>query len=199
MRRAFSAVLSAALIAALGAIAPGSASAQVTGASESNLQKAWDLDLSGTVGVSPGIGAATTGLDLSGAVTLVRTNQWDEFHHRCLGLTAMATTLWAGSTPDAGSPREQGIFVGPRLDAGDVHGAGFVRVFAGARHLSSDGPVTVSQTTLGIGAGVGLEVLGVLFDINWLMSPWEARSSNRLTVSVGYIRSFRLGPGRSGG
>src|SRR5436190_21115654 len=125
-----------ALIAALAAIAPMNVSAQVTGAPESNIEKAWDLDVSGKVGVTPGIAAATTGLDVSGAVTLVRTNQRDEFSHRCWGLTAMVTTVWAGSTPDAGSPREQGIFVGPRLDSGDVHGTGFVRVFAGARHLS---------------------------------------------------------------
>jgi len=193
-------VKSVALIAVLAAIAPVSVSAQVTGAAESNLEKAWNLDVSGKVGVSPGIAAATTGLDVSGAVTLVRTNQLDEFSHRCWGLTAMVTTVWAGSTPDTGSPREQGIFVGPRLDSGDIHGTGFVRVFAGARHLSghgpaSDGRATFSKTTLGVGAGVGLEVLGVLFDINWVMSPWEAESSNRLTVSAGYIRSFRRGHG----
>ena len=180
-----------AVLVALAVLAPGTASAQTTRLSPSSPGKGWNLDFSGSAGISPGIGAAATGLDLSGAVTLVRTTHPDELAHHCWGVTTLATTDWTRSTSGAASSHEVGVFAGPRWDYGDADGTGFVRVFAGARQLSEE-----RNTTFAIGAGMGVEVLRVLLDVNWVMSPWNKHSPYRLTVSAGYMWSFRLRAGR---
>ena len=139
--------------------------------------KNWNLDFTGGVGVSPGMGAATTSLDLSGAVTVLRTtHQDDEFHHRCRGLTARFS----------GSPNERSLMVGPQWDAGDPDGTLFVRVLAGVRKPSSP----ASELTPAVGAGVGMAVGPILLDVNWIVSPWAERAPQRLSVSLGYTWSF---------
>ena len=141
--------------------------------------KSWNADVAATVGIGPGIGAATTGLDLSGAVTVVRTTESEVFNHRCLGLTTMFTV----------TPHERAFLVGPRWDAGDDDGSGFVRLLAGVRNVSAPDR---SQSTVGIGAGAGLSIGGVLLDVNWIISPWAEHAPQRLSVSAGYIWSFPL-------
>jgi len=190
-----------ALIAVLAVLAPGTVLAQTTGLSPSNPEKSWNLDFSGSVGISPGIGIATTGLGVSGAITFARTTELGEFAHRCWGFTAMVTTDRARSTPEAANFREVAVFAGPRWDHGDTDGTGFVRLFGGARQLSQreptpQGRAAASKTTFALGAGMGVEVLRVLLDVNWVMSPWEKLSPYRLTVSAGYMWSFRLGRGQ---
>ena len=91
-----------ALIAVLAVLASGTLLAQTT-RSTSSQEKSWNLDFSGSAGISPGIGAAATGFDLSGAVTLTRTTQPDELVHRCWGLTTLVTSDWTRSTPGAAS------------------------------------------------------------------------------------------------
>jgi hypothetical protein len=190
-----------ALIAVLAVLAPGTVLAQTTGLSPSNPEKSWNLDFSGSVGISPGIGIATTGLGVSGAITFARTTELGEFAHRCWGFTAMVTTDRARSTPEAANFREVAVFAVPRWDYGDTDGTGFVRLFGGARQLSQreptpQGRAAASKTTFALGAGMGVEVLRVLLDVNWVMSPWEKLSPYRLTVSAGYMWSFRLGRGQ---
>ena len=174
-----------ALLVVLVVLAPGTALAQTMRLSPSNPAKSWNLDFSGSAGISPGIGDAVTGLNLSGAVTLVRTTEPDDLVHRCWGVTTIVTTDWTRSTAGAASSHEVGVFAGPRWDYGDADGTGFVRVFTGARQLSEN-------TTFAVGAGMGVEVLRVLLDVNWVMSPWNKDSPYRLTVSAGYMWSFRL-------
>ena len=162
---------------------PQSAIAQV--AEPSPPAKEWNFDIAGTIGVTAGIGAATSGLDVSGAAAVVRTRRPAPSQHRCLGLTAMVTI----------APREWSVLTGPRWDAGDLEGVAFVRILAGLRHISgpprqSDGEPEWSASTLGVGAGAGVSVLGVLLDVNWVMSPWDERAPHRLSISLGYIRSF---------
>jgi hypothetical protein len=135
-------------------------------------------------------------LGVSGAITFARTTELDEFAHRCWGFTLMVTTDWARSTPEAANSREVAVFAGPRWDYGDTDGTGFVRLFGGVRQLSQREPIrqgqaTASKTTFALGAGMGVEVLRVLLDVNWVMSPWEKQSPYRLTVSAGYMWSFR--------
>jgi hypothetical protein len=152
-----------------------------------------NLDVAGAVGISPGIAAATSGLDLSAAVTLVRPTDTQEFSHRCLGLTALVSAAWTRS-----APREESVLVGPRWDAGDVHGTGYVRILGGVRRFSgiraqSPGQPRFSDVSVAVGVGAGIEVIGFLLEVNWIASPWAAEASHRLSFSVGYTRSFRLG------
>jgi len=151
--------------------------------------EAWNLDIAGTAAISPGIGAATTGLGLSGAVTIVRSAESGDFDHRCVGLTAMFTGLWSRSEPPAANARERSVLFGPRWDAGDLDGTAFVRVLAGLRRSGGANP---PAGTIGIGAGVGMAVGAVLLDVNWVVSPWSDEASHRLTVGIGYIWSRRL-------
>ena len=168
---------------------PVSAFAQSQSATRA-VPKTWQIDFSGAAGISPGIGSTTTGFDLTGAATLVRSSHPDEFSHRCWGITLLATNVWANSSPELGRPRERGLFVGPRWDNGDPDGPVFLRVFAGARRLSSE--ASDATTTLAIGAGLGIEVLGILLDTNVVLSPWNDTSPYRVTFSAGYIWSWRL-------
>lgn len=117
--------------------APGSAHAQARAVAPS-VPKSWHLDLAGTGGISPGIGASTTALDLSGAVTFVRTTEPDEFSHRCRGLTVVLSSIYARSAPELANPREQSLMVGPRWDSGDSDGTGYIRLVGGVR--SEDAP-----------------------------------------------------------
>ena len=159
-------------------------------------KKTWNLDIAGTAGISPGIGAATTGLDVSAAVAVVRSTESGDFGHRCFGLTTMFTGLWARSEPGTAGARERSVLVGPRWDAGDLDGMAFVRVLGGVRQLSGPSPTPNGQpessdTTVAVGAGLGVAVLGVLVDLNWVMSPWFEGSSQRVTVGIGYVWSPR--------
>ena len=146
--------------------------------------KNWNVDFAGTVGMRPGIGAATTGMDVSGTVTVVRSTHADGFQHQCKGLTAMFSL----------APGEQLMLVGPRWDVGDMGDAAFFRLLAGVRRLTetvptSNGQLESSESTLGIGAGVGIAVGVVLLDVNWIVTPASERARHRLTVSAGYIWS----------
>ena len=148
--------------------------------------KSWNLDVGGSVGVRAGIGALTTSVDLSGSVTVVRTTETEPMSHRCLGLTAMFV----------GASDERALFVGPRWDSGDDDGTVFLRILAGPRRLSGSLADSGSETTLGVGAGVGLAVGGLGFDVNWIMSPWAERGSQRVSVSLSFIWSVPLAKGR---
>jgi hypothetical protein len=174
--------------------APRDATAQNV---QSSSRTTWNLDLAGTAGIKLGIGAATTGADLSGAVTVARSTEFDEFSHRCLGLTTMFSGVWSRSEPGMADARERSVLVGPRWDAGDLDGAAFVRILGGVRQVSglratSDGHVGFSETTGGVGAGFGVAVAGVLLDVNWVISPWADETPQRLTFGLGYIWSVPL-------
>ena len=159
-----------------------SAIAQV--AEPSGPSKNWNVDFAATFGVRPGIGALTTGADVTGSVTVVHSTHADDFHHRCKGLTAMFSL----------APGEQLLMLGPRWDAGDQEGTAFFRILAGVRKLTetvstTTGPLETSESLLGVGAGAGVAVLGVMLDVNWIMSPASERARHRLTVSAGYTWS----------
>jgi hypothetical protein len=144
----------------------------------------WNLDVAATVGVRPGLGAATTGPDGSVAVTVVRSTHSGIFGHRCSGLTTMFSL----------APGEQLLLAGPRWDAGDQEGTAFFRLLGGVRKLTETAPGSnglrkSSESGLAIGAGVGVAVGGVLLDVNWIVSPWSELAKHRLTVSAGYIWS----------
>jgi hypothetical protein len=158
----------------------GTASAQVAEPSQPN----WNVDLAGTIGVRPGLGATTTGVDVSGTVTLIRTTHSNVFDHRCTGLTAMFSA----------APGERLMMLGPRWDAGDQEGTGFFRILGGVLNLTETVPTTngrlkTSESLLAVGAGAGIAVGGVLLDVNWIMSPASERARHRLTVSAGYTWS----------
>jgi hypothetical protein len=152
---------------------------------KSPAEKEWNGDLAGTVGLSAGLGAAKSRLDVSGAVTVVRTTRTADFGHRCLGVTAMASV----------ASGERLFLVGPRWDVGTLEGIAFARAVAGVRNVSgalrnADAGRGSSDTQFAVGAGAGVGVLGVLLDVNWIVSPASDRSRHRLTVSLGYMWSF---------
>ena len=153
-------------------------------AEPSTPSKNWNVDFAATVGVRPGIGALTTGLDVTGTVTIIHSTHVDDFQHRCTGLTAMFSV----------APGEQLLMLGPRWDAGDQEGTAFFRILAGVRKLTgtvstTTGTLETSESILGIGAGAGIAVGGVLLDVNWIMSPSSEQARHRLTVSAGYTWS----------
>jgi hypothetical protein len=173
-----------------------SAAAQVASTAAASPTRNWNVDLSGTAGVVPGVGAATTGFDLSAAVALVRSIESFEATHQCRGVTVMFTSVRARSSSELASPREHAVLIGPRWDGGGFDGTLFLRVLGGVRSVSgfrtgTSGPEKFSKRAVGVGAGVGMEVLGVLFDVNWITSPWAEDTSSRLSVSIGYIWSSR--------
>lgn len=138
--------------------------------------RSWNMDIAGTVGIRPGIGGTTTGITLSVAATVVRTRETEPFHHRCLGVTVMLD----------GGPGERSLVAGPRWDAGGPDGTGFIRILAGVRRFSD----TVREPLFAFGAGAGVEIVGVLLDLNWIVSPAAEGAPHRLSVSVGKIWSF---------
>jgi len=140
----------------------------------------WNIDIAGAVGVRVGLGALNTSVDLSGGVTVFRATHTEPFEHRCLGVTAMFV----------GASGERAVFVGPRWDTGDDDGTVFARILAGPRKLSFEG--FEDETTLGVGGGVGLAVGPLSIDVNWIMSPWTERGSQRVSVSLGYIWSIPI-------
>ena len=159
-----------------------SAAAQV--AEPSTPTKNWNVDFGGTVGLRPGIGALTTGVDVTGTVTVVHSTHPDDLRHRCKGLTAMFSL----------APGEQLLMLGPRWDAGYEEGTGFFRILAGIRKLtetvpSPNGRHETPESVFALGAGAGVAVGGVLLDVNWIVSPSSERARHRLTFSAGYVWS----------
>ena len=145
--------------------------------------RSWNVDLSGTVGVRAGIGSTMTGVDVSGAVTVVRTVDLGQHERRGRGLTVMFDV----------APGEWSALAGPRWDVGNEDGTAFLRVLAGVRRLydSSVQPET-SESVFSVGAGIGAAVADVLlWDVNWIVSPTAERAAHRLTVSLGFMWHMR--------
>ena len=173
----------------------------VLGASVASAQgtsTSWDLHANTLALFSPGVAASTNAGGLWGSVAVVYSGAPDGHgRQKCIGVTGIAATIWAGAAQMFPATREQLILAGPTWGAQDKEGRLFLHGLAGVRRVTGlAGSSPNAKTLFTAGAGIAFDISANwrLFEIDWLVSPGGPTGMHRLIVSTGFAFGTRLTP-----